>query len=354
MGRRSTTATSTTGPSPRKRKTAGKAILPSHSSKYHDLESYARSVLELVVVTLRSLVLSTVLFSLSVPITQGDLAWTSRHLDSWLYVVALLGWRVLEIGAAWALGYDARDVASFIGLINLPTHVLLYSFYGLRPTTILTVAVINIVSTAIPFLYFRPTNVIHSLSTSFDRPILSDRPTAIYTTAVATSIYAVALYLSFATWLPSFLVTYFEGLPSIEIVHAGAKGLIPMFLGLLPAGYATRDFLFISSAGQPHAEDTGPEYEERHGELVAMSLYRKYWVTLPAKKKTLIARTGVLAVMIFANTVVQLVGTINGVEMEGAIGWAMIWMAATVVIGVVYGWIDAADGLDAESKMARR
>lgn len=237
---------------------------------------------------------------------------------------------------------------SFVGLINLPTYVLLYSFYGLRPTTILTVAAINILSTAIPFFYFRPRNFLHSLKTLFERPILTDRPIAIYTTIVATAVYTTALYLSFATWLPSFLVVHFEGLPSLEIVYEGAKSLIPMFIGLLPAGYATRDFLFVSSTGQPFAEHRGPAYVEHQGELFVTSLYRKYWVTLAEKQKTLIIRTAVLASMIFANTVVQLVGTINGVKTDGAVGWASIWSAAAMTNGLMYGWIDAADRLDLE------
>ncbi|TPX19751.1 hypothetical protein DIZ76_017543 [Coccidioides immitis] len=352
MGRKSTT-TSTSGPSPRRRKTTTKAALP--SPKEQKADSCMRSFLKFVAVTLSSLGLSTVLFSLSVPITRGDLAWTSKHLDSWVHVAALLGWRVLEIGALWALEYDARDVANFIGLINFPTYILLYAFYGLRPTTILTVAAITILSTTAPFLYFRRTNVIHTDCTAYDRPILTDRPTAVYTTFVATAIYTVILYISFATWLPSFLVTFFEGLPSVQAAHEGAKGLIPMFLSLLPAGSAVRDFLFVSSIGQPHAEDSGPAYEERDGELFVTSLYRRFWVTLSAKRKTLIARTALLATIILANTVVQLVGTISGVEMKGAMGWAMIWMAATVANGLMYGWIDAADGLDGmDSQVSRR
>lgn len=104
MGRRSTTAASTTGPSPRSRKTVAKVVPP--VDKGLVVKSWTRSAGEFVATTLASLGLSTVLFSLSVPITQGDLAWTSKHLDSWVYVAALLGWRILEIGAAWMLEFD--------------------------------------------------------------------------------------------------------------------------------------------------------------------------------------------------------------------------------------------------------
>ncbi|KAI1912296.1 hypothetical protein LOZ65_006000 [Ophidiomyces ophidiicola] len=352
MGRRSSSATSIAGPSPRRRKAAAKTSSPARDGcTWAECACYSSRFLA---ATLSSLVLNTVLFSLGVSIIQGDIAWTSKHLDSWVQVVALLSWRVLEMGVAWVLDYDARDIASFIGLVNLPTHVLLYSFYGLRPTTILTVATINIISATIPFLYFRPTNTIHSVPSSSERAIVTDRQTAIYTTVVAAALYAVVLFLSFATWLPTHLVTYFEGLPSLEIAFDGAKSLVPMFIGLLPAGYATRDFLFVSSAGQPYAEEPGPAYQERSHELFAVLLYRKYWVTLPAKQRTLIARTIVLSSMSFANTVVHIVGTINGVELNGAMGWAAIWKVATVATGLVYGWIDAADGVEFEAKTTTR
>ncbi|KAI1983592.1 hypothetical protein LOZ53_005782 [Ophidiomyces ophidiicola] len=287
MGRRSSSATSIAGPSPRRRKAAAKTGPP-----VHDGCTWAQCVCyfsRFLAATLSSLVLNTVLFSLSVSIIQGDIAWTSKHLDSWVQVVTLLSWRVLEMGVVWVLDYD-----------------------------------------------------------------VTDRQTAIYTTVVAAALYAVVLFLSFATWLPTHLVTYFDGLPSLEIAFDGAKSLVPMFIGLLPAGYATRDFLFVSSAGQPYAEEPGPAYQERSHELFAVLLYRKYWMTLPAKRRTLIARTIVLSSMSFANTVVHSVGTINGVELNGAMGWAAIWKVATVTTGLIYGWIDAADGVEFEAKTTTR
>ena len=96
---------SSTGPSPRKRKGAAKSTVtavPSDNVFRHYLNAFSRFLL----VSFCSLGLSTVLFSLSVPITQGDLAWTSKHLDSWWHVCGFLAWRIVEIGTFWALGYD--------------------------------------------------------------------------------------------------------------------------------------------------------------------------------------------------------------------------------------------------------
>ncbi|QSS49870.1 hypothetical protein I7I53_10360 [Histoplasma capsulatum var. duboisii H88] len=253
----------------------------------------------------------------------------------------------------------------------------------------MTVAFITLLSTAIPFFVFRGPSRIHQMhpfmvfqcydghttltaisSTKITKDdiklrhptILADCPTTVYTTLVASGIYTLILYSSVVTWLPTYLVTYYDGLPDIRIAHAGAKSFISLLATLLPAGYALRDFLFVSSVGaewldEQRTEDSavdliGPGKEAREqgdeapsGELLVMSVYRKYWLELPAKTRSLLSRTIELAVMIMFNTVVQVVGTINGAEVEGAVGWGSIWTLATCVTGVMFGWVEAADGL---------
>ncbi|KAF3491588.1 uncharacterized protein GIQ15_01105 [Arthroderma uncinatum] len=316
------------------------------------------SALKFTLLTASSLLLSSALFSLSIPITKGDLAWTSKRLDTWKDVVALLSWRVLELGIPWFSGYDAWDVSCFIGLIHLPTYSLLLNFYNIRPTTILTVAAITTLSCTIPFSYFRPLSAAHSGGvTTANRAILSDRLTTIYTTVASTLVYTLVLYLSFATWLPVHLVTYFTGLPDISAAHAGAKGFLSLFLSLLPAGYGTRDLLFVTSASQPQEKkiekkttrrrlrsaDSQVEEDLQEDSCIA-SLYKKAWLGLSPNLRVLISRSAVLALMTLANTFVQLGGTINGVEPKGALGWGATWSLATLINAALYGWIQEANG----------
>ncbi|OAX83278.1 hypothetical protein ACJ72_02371 [Emergomyces africanus] len=343
-----------------------------------------------------SLALSTVLFSLSTQITQGDLAWTSRHFNFWWQILGLLVWRTVELTVTWLLGYDARDAASFTYLTHLPTYILLYSFYGIRPTTLLTVASITVMSTALPFLIFRSPSLVHqqhpfmrllcsgthtsskaTLSTKSTRgglkryppTILTDCPITLYTALVATCIYTVILYTSFATWLPTYLVTYYDGLPDLRTAHMGPRGFISLLVTLLPTGYALRDFLFVGSVGaaqldqpqhkrvvvtieeeaeadvKPRGKNARKHEEELPGEFLVTSLYRRYWLALPTKTRVLTSRTAGLATMIMLNTIVQVVGTISGVEIEGAAGWGAIWTLATCVTGLLFGWVEAVDGL---------
>lgn len=329
--RRSGGATST----PRKRKPVAKAtmITVRHETA---LVRCARSLIKFVFATICSLGLSSFLFSWAIPITRGDLAWTSKHLNSWWHVAGLMAWRIVEIGIPWVLNYDARDVASLATHSLIPTYYLLSDFYNIRPTTILTVAAINIFCLYFPFL-FQSDTVRAPTSAA-----VHDLRTTLYTTVLATMLYTLSLYTSYTSWLPVFLINHFDGLPDLRAAHRGSKMLLPTFLLNLPAGVAARDFLLVTPAGQLGSEQCGEEYEEHPGELLMTSIYRKYWVPLRTKTKTLVKRTAVLSGMIMANTVVQLLGTINGADLTGALGWSGVWTAATVAIAAFFAWIEAA------------
>ncbi|KAM5451005.1 hypothetical protein MaudCBS49596_004116 [Microsporum audouinii] len=318
--------------------------------------------LRFILLAVCSLLLSTVLFSLSIPVTKGDLAWTSKRLDSWKDVIVLLAWRVIELAVPWFAGYDAWDALCFIGLIHLPTYSLLLNFYNIRPTTIVTVATITTMSCIIPFSYWRPLSAVHSGSgPAVNRAILSDRLTTIYTTVASTLVYTIALYFSLSTWLPAHLVSHFVGLPDISAAHAGPKGLVSLFLSLLPAGYGSRDLLFVTSASQPQekkveqkttrrrlrSSDSREEQDEQEQqeESCFTSLYKKGWLGLPPSLRTLISRSVALALMTLANTFVQLGGTISGVEPKGALGWGAIWSLATLINTGLYAWIQEANGM---------
>jgi hypothetical protein len=181
-----------------------------------------------------------------------------------------------------------------------------------------------------------------------NRSILQDRATTLYTTIAATSILTVVLYLSYATWLPTQLVLRFQNIPDISAVHAGPAGLPTLFIALLPAGWAARDFLFVSSAGAAASrktESTEKTSTSSEGEYLACAVYRKTWGALPAKARVLTSRTVLLASILIGNTIVQLAGTMEGISVEGASAWGSIWAVAVLAVGATFGWIEAVDGV---------
>ena len=154
------------------------------------------------------------------------------------------------------------------------------------------------------------------------------------------------LYASYASWLPAQLVVHFESIPDISVAHAGPAGLPALFLTLIPAGYAVRDFLFVSSTGHSmDARKKAPQVKSGEGEYLIMGIYRKTWCKLSMKTRILVSRTLVVAVGVLVNTIVQVAGTIQNVSVEGAFAWGAIWTVATLAVGATFGWIEAVDGV---------
>ncbi|KAG0159400.1 hypothetical protein PDIDSM_6922 [Penicillium digitatum] len=286
------------------------------------------SLARFILVVLSSLTVSSVLFTLTSTLTVGDLGPISKHLEEWWEVGGLIGWRAMEIGSAWALGFDGRDVSSFLFLTHLPTYSLLSFFYGIRPTSALIAYGVTIVSTALPFALLRRSSSVHNFSHApadavANRNILQDRTTTVFTTLLATSIFSVVLYASYATWLPTQLVIHFEGLPDISAAHAGPAGLPVLFLTLIPAGWAARDFLFVSSTGYSTTPTGFTSCCE--GENLAAFICRTTWGKLTIKSRVLLSRSILLALGVLLNTIVQVAGTINDVSIEGAATWGAVW-----------------------------
>jgi hypothetical protein len=74
------------------------------TSRLASIPSPARFIL----VVLSSLAVSSVLFTFTSALTVGDLGPISKHLEEWWEVGGLIGWRAIEVGLAWILGYDGE------------------------------------------------------------------------------------------------------------------------------------------------------------------------------------------------------------------------------------------------------
>lgn len=238
-----------------------------------------------------------------------------------------------------------RDISYFIFLTHLPTFALLSWFYKIRTSAILGSYAIVILSSTTPFLLFRKEPIASKKQPT--PAILQDRATTLYTTLAATAIFSLILYASYATWLPAQLVTHFANIPDISPAHAGPAGWPVLFLTLLPAGWAARDFLFggwARAAAVEAADGAASKKRSREREYLLCALYRKTWGALTAGTRALVSRTVVLTTMTLLNTVVQVAGTVAGVDSVGAGVWGAVWAVGCLGVGAVFGWIGAADG----------
>jgi archaellum biogenesis protein FlaJ (TadC family) len=241
----------------------------------------------------------------------------------------------------------AYDTIALSLLMSTPHGLLLSLFYSIRPTTILFTTTANIISINAPFILMRGALPAHAplsapKGTVRNRSILSDPWTTISTSLLATAIFAVLLELSFATFLPVHLITHFTGVRDITVTHLGAAGLPSLLVALVPAGYAAREFLFVSSTGIPPSPEKYT-FDPTTADL-RQHVYHNSWGWYSTRQQELISRATLLAVMVVGETIIHTWGTIKGVEFWGAACYAALWAVGVAVLGAVFDWVGAPSG----------
>lgn len=88
------------------------AVPTTRKSRWARIPSPVRFVL----VVLMSLALSSALFTATAEVATGELGVVSKHLEEWWEVGGLMAWKALELGLAWALGFDGRRLLRLVHL----------------------------------------------------------------------------------------------------------------------------------------------------------------------------------------------------------------------------------------------
>lgn len=246
-----------------------------------------------------------------------------------------------------ANGHDtAYDTFALTLLVSTPHTVLLSNFFAIRPSTLILTVLAFTASSTIPFVLLRPISPSHHPSTAAkgtlrNRPIITDPWTTIATSILGAAIFAVFLEFSFATFLPTWLITHFDHVRDLSSAHLGAAGLPALLVSLIPAGYAAHEFLFVTSTAVTQA----PVYVFEPATASFMEhVYHNAWGWYSNRQKDLIGRTLLLAALVGGETIIQTWGTIEGVELAGAAGYAALWGAAVCVVGAVYDWVGGPSG----------
>lgn len=217
---------------------------------------------------------------------------------------------------------------------------LLSTFYDLSYTTALSALAIDMASVAVPFYLLRPLSV-HTPSAAAAKGLpnreLLDLPLQLYTAALSTGIYTVTLVLSLRFILPRILVTYFNGLPTLEPAYAAS------YAAALPTtllfGIAASTFIFAPFATTGRAKE-----DEKIGEFdpVAASLGETVWWNVwgyTAKTKVVVRRTAIAAFIAAVNTYLACSRTVYGIESTGAAVYAGVWAFAAVCSGIGLGLV---------------
>ncbi|KAL9593606.1 MAG: hypothetical protein Q9179_005792 [Wetmoreana sp. 5 TL-2023] len=248
--------------------------------------------------------------------------------------------QVADIDLAWDLG-------SLTVLSHMPYLYLLTTFYAVRPTTLWLGIAIDVASTYFPFMLLRDSSPVHRPEASkgevANRSILSNSPIKFYTSLLAAAVYGVVIYGSFRSWLPAYLIVHFEGLKDLSGAHEAA--LPGVIVGFLISGYAAQSFLFIPALGaKPDAHDLKMAEFDPETATLGQTIWYNVW-GYSKRSRTLIKRTATLALTSAMQTGLRTYITVEGVELAGAAGWAVMWASTATLLGGILWWVGDVDGV---------
>jgi hypothetical protein len=236
------------------------------------------------------------------------------------------------------------DLAALTLLSHLPPLYLLSSFYSISPISAGISLVIDISTTYLPFRLLRPLSTIHTPSSSPTRTIIDDMTVRLWTTLLATSIYGSIFYISYRTFLPSFLITHFEGLVTLSTAYETS---LPILLAsMVPVGYAVREFIFspstaaaaaAESAASGKSSASSPAFNPVTATLGETVLHNVWGYN--RHTKVTLQRTATLVGLVLGNTWLQGTLTVAGIDPVGAAGWAGLWAGAGLASGAVFWWV---------------
>lgn len=309
------------------------------ASSLHRTTTRLPSWISFPVTVLSSLALSAGLYTLLPGVIGYELAAVSRRVEEPLAIGLLLSWKVAEIAVAWTAGLDHLDMLSLALLSNAPYYILLHVFFETSYSALAAACLIDMISLALPFYALRPTNFYNARKRT-DNPrsvseIASDRSINFYMTAFAAAIYSLVVYSSFYTWLPVYMLLHFDEVRSLDAAHNATLPIL--VIACLPIGYAAKNLLFKPSIAASRAvvhpfvpaEATFFETLEWNLGLGKHS----------DRTSILTSRTGLLVGVSVLNTVVRVFGTVEGTDLLGALGWAGLWGAAALGVGVGFAWV---------------
>ncbi|KAH7170300.1 hypothetical protein EDB81DRAFT_752833 [Dactylonectria macrodidyma] len=290
-------------------------------------------------VTVLSFSMASLGYSLLGEVTKGELAAVSRSQDTWEEVGLLAAWRGIELALGWFGKLDSLDVAMLDLLSHGPHFYLLSTFYKLSASTALSALLIDMISVAAPFYLLRPLSAVHTPSAAAKLPNreLLDVALQLYTAALSTGIYSVILVLSLRFILPSILVVYFAGLPTIEPAYAASyTTVLPVTLMF---GIAASTFIFapFATTGHVKEDDKVAEFDPVEASLGETVWWNAWGYT--AKTKVVIRRTAVAVLVSAINTFLASSKTVYGVEPLGAAAYSGVWALAALCTGVALGFV---------------
>jgi hypothetical protein len=239
--------------------------------------------------------------------------------------------------------------------VNQPHYHLLHTHYTVPFLPLLTSLFFDVVITALPFALLRPLTRAHDPLTprTNNQALATDWQIMILTALLGSTVYAVTFYLSYYADLGVFLITHFDNMTSMSAHDSTIIQLLQLFAAM---GFSAMYFLFrptIAAAGTASLRESKSRGGSRRpkkfnpetatlGETFAWNLGygENGW---SHRAEVLAKRTAVLALGTLVNTTIRVFGTVEGTDLGGALGYAGLWAASNVLVGVAYGLLSNED-----------
>jgi hypothetical protein len=233
-------------------------------------------------------------------------------------------------------------MASLALQTRLPYYFLLTTFYSISLRTSALALLYEVLSAAAPFTLLRNRIPAHAPSSTprgavANSTIIRDITLNILVTLFAATVYGVILYVSYNSWLLTYLVTNFEGVRTFDVAHNSQ--LPVLVLTFFPLGWTAKILLFAPATGA--TPSLGEIKAEAFNPAVAgLAEHFKFNVWGWSKgTKVIMKRTVVLAVSVFLATWVKTWKTLDGSEVLGSAGWAALWALASLLNGALLRWV---------------
>jgi hypothetical protein len=218
-------------------------------------------------------------------------------------------------------------------------------FYGIRALTAGAYLGVDVVSAFLPFLLLRRLSGAHSAAPGTpNREIVVDRGIQVLTSLQSALVYSVVLFLASRFLLPTTLVVYFAGIPTIrpaaEAVFLGFGSPTSQVLSLL-FGVAARTFIFTPLVTTPRTpqDQKNAEFDPVNATL-GQTLAWNLWGYTTQTKVTL-RRTAVAMLFTAVGTFLNTALAIKGVEPYGAVVYASVWATAALLTGLSLRYVGA-------------
>ncbi|KAK4237390.1 hypothetical protein C8A03DRAFT_16057 [Achaetomium macrosporum] len=275
--------------------------------------------------------------------SQNEVGSIMREEVSRSELGVLAAWRLFGLALGWYNDYDGYDLAALSLLSHGPATYLISIFYGIRALTAGAYLAVDVASAFLPFLLVRRLSGAHSDAPGTpNKDIVGDRVIQILTSLQSALVYSVVLFLAGRFLLPSKLVLYFEGVPTIKpAANATFLGLgSPMTQALsLLFGLAARTFIFTPFVTTPQTleDQKNAEFDPVNatlGQTVAWNLWGYSTST-----KVSLKRTAVAMLFTAVGTYLDTALAIKGIESYGAVVYVGVWVAAAFATGLTLRYV---------------